>query len=97
MTRRDWQGDARTLGVFLNGREISSHTPRGEPIEDDSFLIVMNAHYERVAFALPPRRFGLRWALELSTADPGAEPFELPQRGELQVEQRSLVLLRRAA
>ena len=32
----------------------------------------MNAEPDPVVFRLPPRRFGLEWALELSTAHPDA-------------------------
>jgi len=44
-------------------------------------------------------RFGRRWALELSTAEPGLEPgaWEVPVRAEVEVEGRSLMLLRRVA
>ena len=57
--------------------------------------MLLNATPDPVAFRLPPRRFGLEWALELSTADPdgGGEPY--PGRSTLEVPARSLVLLRR--
>ena len=74
MTRRDWQGGEHVLGMFLNGGEIATPGPRGEDVEDDSFLLLFNAHGEDRAFMLPRRRFGAQWALELSTADPEAEP-----------------------
>ena len=71
MTQRDWEHrDAHMLGVFLNGEEIADRGPRGEPVSDDSFLLLFNAHYEDVTFRLPVRRFGALWALELCTADP---------------------------
>jgi isoamylase len=96
MTKRDWQrGEARTLGVFLNGQEIPTRTPDGRPIGDDSFLLLFNAHHEPVDFRLPARRLGLRWALELATGDPDGEPRILPPRATLTVQGRSLVLLRR--
>ena len=61
MTQRDWQQPvAHVLGVFLNGQEIADRTPRGEPIEDDSFLVLFNAHHEDMTFTLPARRFGAR-------------------------------------
>jgi len=99
MTQRDWQrADARTLGVFLNGSEIPSLDPQGEEIWDDSFLVLFNAHYEPIDFLLPTRRFGVRWALELSTADPAAEAGseQYSARAKLTVLDRSLVLLRRS-
>ncbi len=97
MTRRDWEHeDGHVLGVFLNGREIGERTPRGEPIEDDSFLLLLNAGGEPVTFRLPTARFGARWTLELSTADPEAGDESFPARAEVPVESRSLLLLRRA-
>jgi glycogen operon protein len=96
MTQKDWsRADAHTLGVFLNGQEIPTRTPQGAPIGDDSFLLLLNAHHEPIEFTLPARRFGLRWATELSTSEPGAPPRVLPARGKVPVESRSLVLLRR--
>ena len=43
------------------------------------------------------RRFGLRWSLVLSTADPGAEPnsLEVAANEDLVVPSRSVILLRR--
>ena len=32
MTQRDWTSETRTLGVFLNGREIRERTAHGEPL-----------------------------------------------------------------
>ena len=70
MTQRDWTSpETRTLGVFLNGREIRERTPHGEPIFGDSFLLVFNAHSEPVVFTLPTRRFGSRWHVELATGE----------------------------
>jgi isoamylase len=98
MTQRDWQrGDAFTLGVFLNGRELTSRTPQGEEREDDSFLLLFNAHYEPVRFQLPARRFGRGWLLELDTADPSRVESEIAlARAEVELADRSLMVLKRA-
>jgi isoamylase len=98
MTRRDWQDGEHVLGMFLNGREITSPGPHGEDIEDDSFLLLFNAEGEDKSFMLPRRRFGAQWALELSTADPAAEPGSSQHgaRTELLVTSRSIVILKRA-
>jgi glycogen operon protein len=97
MTQRDWQrGDAHTLGVFLNGREIPSQTPRGEPVVDDSFLLLFNAYFEPVTFTLPTRRFGSRWLVELATYDRPAQGAALVARAQVEVGDRSMLLLRRA-
>ncbi len=99
MTRRDWQGGEHVLGMFLNGREIPTPGPRGEDVEDDSFVLLFNAHLEDRVFTLPRRRFGAQWALELSTADPEAEPGSERHgaRTELAVVARSIVILKRVA
>jgi isoamylase len=95
MTAADWQNaGAHALGVFLNGRGIGSVSDEGEPIVDSSFVLLLNAHYEDVTFALPPRRFGPRWQVELSTADPRAPTTLLTARGAAIVTSRSLLLLR---
>jgi isoamylase len=97
MTRRDWQGGEHVLGMFLNGREITTPGPHGEDIEDDSFLLLFNAHEEDRMFMLPRRRFGAQWALELSTADPEALAGSIVYgaRTQVDVRSRSIVILKR--
>ncbi len=97
MTRRDWaDGGLGTIGLFLNGDEITARTRQGDRMRDDSFVLLFNGHHEPVRFLLPPRRFGLRWALELSTAaGTSGEERSWPARGEVEVEARSLTVLRR--
>jgi isoamylase len=94
MTQRDWTSpDTKTLGVFLNGREIAERTPHGEPIFDDSFLLVFNVRSEPVVFTLPARRFGTRWEVELATGE--APEGQLGARALVAVQEHSLLLLRR--
>ncbi len=98
MTRRDWQqADGHRLGVFLNGAAITETASRGDRIHDDSFLLLFNAYQEPVVFTLPPPRFGRRWELELSTAEPNLEPAIFPSRGLVPLESRSVVVLRRSS
>jgi glycogen operon protein len=99
MTRRDWQDSEPVLGMFLNGREIPNPGPHGEEIEDDSFVLLFNAHREDRAFMLPRRRFGAQWALELSTADPDAEAgsHHYGARTQVTVMAHSLLILKRTA
>jgi isoamylase len=97
MTRRDWQDGAGVLGMFLNGSEITTPGPRGEDIEDDSFLLLFNGHGDDCVFTLPNRRYGANWLLELSTAHPDAEPGSerYVARSEVPVLTRSVVVLKR--
>jgi len=87
------------LGMFLNGQAIADRGPRGEAIEDDSFVLLFNAHDEDRAFKLPRRRMGARWELELCTADPKAQAgsASYDAQGEINVTAHSITILKRVA
>ena len=98
MTQTDWsRGDAFTLGAFLNGSEIPTLTADGEPIADESFIVLFNAWRDPVTFGLPPTRFGRRWAHELCTGEPELPPngTTLPARAQVALRGRALRVLRR--
>ncbi|MEV5407634.1 glycogen debranching protein GlgX [Thermopolyspora sp. NPDC052614] len=96
----DWRlGYAKSLAVYLNGDAITEPGPRGEKISDDSFLLLINAHYEDMDFTLPDAEFGAKWQVVLDTADEG--PRGAPYRGEtwpagaqVSVMARSIQILR---
>jgi glycogen operon protein len=46
----------------------------GQPIVGDSFLLLVNAHHEPIAFVLPTHQARLRWALVLDTRGWDMEP-----------------------
>ncbi|MFE9056713.1 glycogen debranching protein GlgX [Streptomyces mutabilis] len=98
MTDDDWRrGDAHTVGVFLNGDAIAEPDPRGRPVTDDSFLLLLNSHWESGRFRLPDATYGERWTTLIDTADPEGVPDEAEHKAgtRVHVEQRSLVLLSR--
>ncbi len=98
MTARDWDDGALVLGLFLNGDAIPARGPHGEPVTDDTFVLLFNASGEEVEFMLPRQRMGRRWILELSTADPQAAPGSAEHAAHTSVHlpPRSTVVLRRA-
>jgi glycogen operon protein len=99
MTRRDWQQGEPLLGMFLNGRAILLPGPHGEQLEDDSFVLLFNAHAEDRLFKLPRRRMGARWELELTTADPNLQPGSVgyDAQAEVNVTARSITILKRVS
>jgi isoamylase len=100
MTQRDWRNNgARAIGVFLNGDELNMTTTSGEAMRDDSFLVLFNGHHEPLSFRLPTRRFGSRWSLELSTAEPelAKDAASWAPRDQIRVESRAILIVRRAA
>ena len=70
-----------------------SAIPKGEPIRDDTFLLLYNAHYEPLTFILPGRE-EIRWELVLDTNNERGfvkQPKVFPAGDEVElVEQESL-------
>jgi glycogen operon protein len=96
MEEKDWgQGYAKSLGVFLNGKTIPNPNPRGEPVIDDNFFIMINAHHEPLYFNLPGANWGEIWIKELDTEGGWMEVEEILKAGDqINVEARSLAMLR---
>ena len=57
----------RCLGMLLGGATIDVRDRRGRPLRDDTFLVLLNAHYEPVPFVLPSLREA-EWELMMDTA-----------------------------
>ncbi|MGK5681610.1 glycogen debranching protein GlgX [Actinoplanes sp. URMC 104] len=71
MTEADWNtSSGMTMTVFLNGHGIPERDALGEPITDDSFLLLFNPLAETVPFTLPDRSYGRTWEVVANTADP---------------------------
>jgi glycogen operon protein len=97
MTDEDWSvGYAKSLGVFLNGDAISDPGPRGEQIADDSFYLILNAHYDELDFTLPGGRWGQLWTEVIRTGTMGSFDDRVWTAGNpFPVQGRELVVLRR--
>jgi glycogen operon protein len=98
MTEEDWnQGFARCLGVRLAGDAIAEMDTQGDPIRDDTFLLLLNAHHEPITFILPAHKRGVRWELVFDTRDglPGRPRSQYLKGGaSYDLEHRSMALLR---
>ncbi|MDQ3621231.1 MAG: glycogen debranching protein GlgX, partial [Verrucomicrobiota bacterium] len=67
MNDEEWEtGYVRCLGVILNGDTMDVRDDFGEPIRDDTFLLLFNAHHDPVRFTLPGVE-GTRWEVLLDT------------------------------
>ena len=97
MKEADWQkGFAKCVGVLLSGTTSDVRDARGEPIKDDTFLVLFNAHYEPLTFILPGRE-EIRWETVINTTvETGfVKPGEIVAAGdEVELTERSLSLLR---
>ena len=61
---------------------------------DDSFLLLLNGAPERVAFVLPDERWAPAYDLELDTADDARGAAGFKACSTIDLEGRSVVLLR---
>jgi isoamylase len=78
MTREDWGAAfAKSLTVVLDGDEITEPDRRGEPIRDDSFLVLINASEADLQFTIVPKPYGEQWEKVLDTAGPLENPEDM--------------------
>jgi glycogen operon protein len=100
MSEENWeQGFAKSIAIFLNGNGIPSLDERGNRIRDDSFYLLINAHHEPLTFIIPCQAWGNFWVKVFDTVD-GIFQQEWPTYSpeqKIEVEGRSLVLLKRAS
>lgn len=85
--RRELQ---RINGMFLSGSAVDENDERGQPVTDENFLLLMNAHHEEVRFLLPTAASEMRWVALVDTScqtsrSPGAKyesgmPYSLQPR-----------------
>jgi isoamylase len=68
MVGSDWQNPHRAaLGLFLAGDALDWRDAKGEPVTDDTFLVLLNGSHEDLQFTLPAIEWGARWALRIDT------------------------------
>jgi glycogen operon protein len=68
MTDREWTQDfARSLAVYLAGEALEESDARGHRLQDDNFLLLLNAHHDDLEFLLPEMRAGSGWQVLLDT------------------------------
>jgi isoamylase len=97
MTPDDW-GDpnARSLTVYLDGRDDPDRALDGTVLVDDDFLFMVNSWWEPLEFVIPATRPGQMWYAELDTFEPVKRPTPTPVTAgrNVTVDPRSVVLLR---
>lgn len=98
MNDEDWDNwHVRCLGLRLAGNAIEEVDSQGNPIRDDTLLMLLNAHHESISFVLPAHRAGVQWEVRLDTTQPTGKPrrTRLIRGGQsYDLDARSLALLR---
>ena len=95
MTEEHWKTDfAKSLGIFLNGGGIHSVNSNNEPLIDDSFYLIFNAHWEAIDYKLPDKKFGQRWTKVWDTNGPATDTRSKFAPGDtIKVGDRMVILL----
>jgi glycogen operon protein len=98
MDQQDWSHPVvQPLAVFLNGKAITEPGLRGEDIEDDSFLLLLNPGHEDAMMVVSDPAYGESWELVFDTG-PGSAPHRKGRGGgtglRRKVGARSIVLLK---
>jgi glycogen operon protein len=86
-------GYVQCLGVRLAGDLIGDADERGERIEGETLLLLLNAYHEALPFTLPATKAEHHWERMLDTADLGDTMVALEGGKQYQLQGRSLVLL----
>ncbi|MEO8351310.1 MAG: glycogen debranching enzyme GlgX, partial [Chthoniobacteraceae bacterium] len=96
MSEDEWHSPhVRCVGVTFAGTSIERRTRRGEPIHDDTFMMLFNAHHEAVTFVLGGQQ-DVRWQRVIDTSREDGflpEPTSHEAGDDVLVEGRSLSLL----
>ncbi|NKE69215.1 glycogen debranching protein GlgX [Candidatus Manganitrophus noduliformans] len=97
MTENEWNTFfVKVLGLRLIGEELDETDRHGDPIRDDAFLILMNAHHEPIEFTLPKEPAPQIWEICIDTAAPDREPERFKSGESFSLPGRALVLFRQA-
>jgi len=93
MSDEDWAGGfVKCLGVRLAGDLIDDVDERGEPIMDDTALILLNAHHEPIPFTLPKTRHGQVWERVIDTQSNDPEPLVVNPGEPYELRDRSMAV-----
>jgi glycogen operon protein len=100
MSDEEWASPfVRCIGVLLSGDTIDVLSFEGEPIRDETFLFLINAHFEPIPFVLPGQEH-LEWMLLLDTAEEDGflpEPKKFASGDDVEVVGRGVKLLKLAS
>ncbi len=95
----DWSaGYSRSLVMFLNGEALPWLDRLGEPVQDSSFLLMLNAWDQAIDVTLPGPELGREWVVVLDTTHPRGESGRaLAATDRLRLEGRAVLVLERTA
>jgi glycogen operon protein len=97
MSDTEWASPfVRCLGMLLSGDTNDILNFQGEVVHDETFLVLLNAHYEPIPFMLPGQEH-LEWELILDTHEESgflASPKKFGSGDDFDLVERSTALFR---
>ena len=96
MNEYEWRDSPiQCLGMFLSGHGLDETDERGRKLNDENFLVLLNAHHEDVGFALPAFQPGALWIAWMDTSrEGGLRTVDMFAAGTTYlVQARSMVVL----
>ncbi len=97
MVDSEWNSPfVRCLGMLLSGDSIDVQSFQGDPIRDETFLLLINAHHEPLQFVLPGQEM-VTWQLILDTASEAGfceQPQDHLAGDEVEIKGRASMLLK---
>ena len=98
MTDEDWGSSwVQCIGMFLAGEVPDEVNERGEPLKDDTFLMLLNASEQTIPFLLPALPANAKWEVVINSAvlELSADKRMINGEENIEIAGRSKVLLRR--
>jgi glycogen operon protein len=94
MDRTDWDNaHALSMMLFLNGHDIPERNVLGEEVTDSDFLLIFNAFYEPIQFALPGEAYAHKWQLAVDTYHPTGPRLSFGAGFVITAQPHSFILL----
>jgi len=95
MTDNQWNTNfIRCMGMLLNGELMNEVSEKGELIQDDILLLIVNSFWEPIGFKLPNTTLGHLWQVLVDTSLKKIPIKHKQISTSLAVPPRSLILLR---
>lgn len=90
------EANAGAFGVFFNGLGIRCVNMDGQRLVDDHFFIIFNPSENAITFKLPAEECAAGWRVVIDTNEGlvGEKPDHLPASAEIEVRDRSVLVLR---
>jgi isoamylase len=97
MSDEEWASPmVRCLEMLLSGDTVDVLNFQGEPIRDETFLLLLNGYHEPIPFVLPGEEH-VEWELILDTVDEEGflrEPMKFASGDDVEVSARAAYLLK---